>query len=51
MNKPVLKRIAKNSIKEFYFSTRIMAENLVDMNVPYLSLAYGKDCEEEEFNR
>lgn len=42
LNKNVLKRIAKNSLKEFYFSARILAPNLIDMNMPYLSLAFSK---------
>ena len=43
LSPPLLKRIAKNSVKEFYHSNRVLAPNLLDMGMPYLALAFSKD--------
>ena len=50
-HKFLLKRLAKNSIKEFYHSTQLIADNSISADIPYLSLAFSKDTEAEEDTR
>ena len=51
LSPPLLKRIAKNSIKEFYHSNRVLAPNLLDMGMPYLALAFSKDSTLSDIRR
>jgi hypothetical protein len=46
VNKGVLKKIAKNSLKEFYFSARILACNLIDMGIRYLGVGWSRGGDE-----
>ena len=46
-NKYLLKRLAKNSIKEFYHSCQIIADNTISADIPYLSLGFSKDTDAE----
>jgi hypothetical protein len=47
-HKPLLKRIARNSIKEFYHSCVLLSDNNINVDLPYLALSYGEDSEVEE---
>jgi hypothetical protein len=51
LSKPLLTRIAKRSLKEFYFSAAPLAPNLVDLGLPYLSLAFSHDSNAEQVQR
>lgn len=51
LNPHLLKRIAKNSIKEFYHSNRVLAPNLLDLNLPYLAAAFSRDSASEALKR
>ena len=51
LNPNLLKRIAKNSVKEFFHSNRVLAPNLLDLGLPYLALGFSKEGIGESMRR
>ena len=47
-SKHFLKRLVRNSFKEFYCEVNIISDNCVQLDLPYLAVAYSKDNNKEK---